>query len=163
MISEVEKETVEHPQVGQPDAPVDRLFVIADLEQPWFKSIIRGIRDTIKPPKLPPLELTSRPLESADLGDISKIEQPWFKSLISNIKEFVHPPKLPPLEVTSKPVEVGTIWGAYGGGQSRSTGISILIHVAVVALILAIFQSPAVQKKLKQVGEIIYVPPWTGW
>jgi TonB family protein len=160
VISDVEKETVEHPSIGQTDAPVGRLFVAANLEEPWFKSMIRGIRETLNPPKLPPLQLTSRPVEGTDFGDLSKIEQPWFKSLVSNIRDLVHPPKLPPLEVTSKPVEVGSIWGAYGGGQSRSTGISILIHIGVVALILAIFQSPAVQRKVKEIGEIIYVPEY---
>ena len=160
MTSGLEKETMEHPEAVQPDAHLDRLFVTTDLEEPWFKSVIRSIRETLNPPKLPPLELTSRPLESAELGDMSKIEQPWFKSLISNIKEFVHPPKLPPLEVTSKPVEVGSIWGAYAGGEKRSGAISIAIHVGVVALLLIVFQTPAGKKIVKQVTDIYYVPPY---
>jgi protein TonB len=160
LTGEVEKEPMDHPPMAQPDAQLDRLFVISDLEQPWYKSIVRGIRDTLNPPKLPPLELTSRPLESVELGDMSKLEQPWFKSLFSSIKDLVHPVKLPPLEVTSKPVEVGTIWGAYGGGERKSGAISILIHVGVVALLLVVFQSPAVRKKLRDAAEIIYVPPY---
>ena len=153
---EVEKDPMEHPQMAQPDAHLDRLFIITDLEEPWYKSIVRGIRDTLNPPKLPPLELTSRPLESAELGDMSKIEQPWFKSLFSNIRDLIHPTKLPPLEVTSKPVEVGTIWGAYGGGERKSGAISILIHVGVIALLLIVFQSPAVRKKMKDVTDIYF-------
>jgi TonB family protein len=156
VISGVENEIVEHPEVTQPDAPLDRLFATVDLEEPWYKSLVRGIRETISPPKLPPLELTSRPLESAELGDISKVEQPWFKSLIGNIRDLIRPPKLPPLEVTSKPVEVGSIWGAYGGGQTRSGAMSILIHVGVVVLLLVIFQTPSVQKKIKQVTDIYF-------
>ncbi len=156
MISDVENETVEYPDVSQADDHLDRLLVTADLDEPWYKSIVRGIRETINPPKLPPLELTSRPLESADLGDMSKIEQPWFKSLVDNVRDLIHPPKLPPLEVTSKPVEVGSIWGAYGGGQTRSGAMSVLIHVGVVALMLAVFQTPAVQKKIKQVTDIYF-------
>jgi hypothetical protein len=94
---EVDKEGVENPQVAYSDAHLDRLLMATDLEEPWYKSIVRGIRETLNPPKLPPLELTSRPLESADLGDLSKIEQPWFKSLFTNVRELIHPPKLPPL------------------------------------------------------------------
>jgi periplasmic protein TonB len=167
--SDIEKETVERPETfnpdnygsrAVPDDHLDRLLMSTDIEQPWFKSIVRGIRETLNPPKLPPLELTSRPLETAELGDMAKIEEPWFKSLIANIRELIHPPKLPPLEVTSKPVEVGTIWGAYGGGEKRSGLVSILIHVGVIGLMLLIFQTPIVKKKINDWGKVIYVPPY---
>jgi TonB family protein len=151
---------MEHTLVAQPHDNLDRLLVGADLEEPWYKSIVRGIRETISPPKLPPLELTSRPLESSDLGDMSKIEQPWFKSLFSNIKDLISPPKLPPLQVTSKPVEVGTIWGAYQGGETKSGAVSLLIHLAALALLLVIFQSPTVRKKATDLGHLIYVDNW---
>src|SRR5579875_183696 len=151
---------MERPPADQSDANLDRLLVTTDLEEPWYKSLVRGIRETINPPKLPPLELTSRPIEGEAFGDLNKIEQPWFKSLISNIKELIHPQKLPPLQVTSKPVEVGSIWGAYGGGETRSGAVSLLIHVGVIALLLLVFQTPAAKKMLKNVTNIYYVPPY---
>lgn len=152
--------TGEHPQTPPPpDAHLDRLLLSTDLEEPWFKSVFRAIREKMNPPNLPPLELTSRPVEAAEFGDMAKIEQPWFKSLINNVRELIHPPKLPPLEVTSKPVEVGTIWGAYQGGEKKSGAVSILIHVGVVGLLFLVFQSPAVQKLVKK-GEIIYLPAY---
>lgn len=160
MTSDLEKEVSERPQVPQYDSHLDRLLTATDLELPWYKSLIQGIREAIHPPKLPPLELTSRPLESSDLGDLSKIEEPWFKSLFSNIRDLIHPPKLPPLEVTSKPVEVGTIWGAYSGGETKSGAVSIFIHVGVVLLMLLIFQSPTVRKKLTDLGQIVYIAPY---
>jgi TonB family protein len=152
---------VEEKPVNQPDSHLDRLLMSTDIEEPWYKSIGRGIREALNPPKLPPLELTSRPVEGAEFGGLNEVEQPWFKSLITNIKELIHPPKLPPLEVTSKPVEVGTIWGAYGGGEKKSGLYSLLIHVGAVVLMLAIFQSPTVQRKVKQlVTDVYYVPPY---
>jgi len=33
-----------------------------DVEQPWFKGLYQNIRELINPPKLPPLELTSKPV-----------------------------------------------------------------------------------------------------
>ncbi|MBV9403756.1 MAG: TonB family protein [Acidobacteriaceae bacterium] len=156
---EVDKEAMEHSDAVQPDAHLDRLFLKTDLEEPWYKSIVRGIRETVSPPKLPPLVVTSKPVED-DLGDLSKIEQSWFKSLASNIHDLVRPPKLPPLEVTSKPVEVGTIWGAYQGGGRKSGVVSVLVHVGVVVLLLVVFQSPAVRKKAKDLGQIIYLPAY---
>ena len=160
MSSGGEKENMEHPQAFQPDAHLDRLLMSTDIEEPWYKSIVRSIREIISPPKLPPLELTSRPLESADFGDMSQIEQPWFKSLYTNIRELIHPPKLPPLEVTSKPVEVGSIWGAYHGGETKSGVVSVLIHVGVIVLMLVVFQTSAVRKIVKNVTDIYYVPPY---
>jgi periplasmic protein TonB len=62
--------------------------------------------------------------------------------------------------VTSKPVEVGSIWGAYQGGETKSGAVSILIHVGFVALLFLVFQSPAVQKLVKKGGEIIYLPAY---
>jgi TonB family protein len=94
------------------------------------------------------------------LGDMDTVEKPWYKSLIQNIKDTFNPPKLPPLEVTSKPVEVAPIWGAYKGGEGRSVGASVLIHVVVVALLLVVWQSPQVQKAIKDNANVIYVPNW---
>jgi TonB family protein len=151
---------MEHPQLAEPDAHLDRLLMTTNLEEPWFKSVARSIRERFNPPNLPPLELTSKPVETEELGDMSSIEQPWYKSLVSNIRDLIHPPKLPPLEVTSKPVEVGTIWGAYKGGETKSGAVSILIHVGVVALMLLVFQAPRVSKLVKQAVDIYYVPPY---
>lgn len=161
MISdEVEKEPMEHRNVAQADAHLDRLLMASDLEEPWYRSIIRSIRESFEAPKLPPLEVTSKPVEDLDMSGISAVEQPWYKSLISNVRDLIRPPKLPPLEVTSKPVEVKTIWGAYSGGETKSGAASVLIHVLVVVLLLVLFQSPTVRNAIKKGGEIIYLPAW---
>jgi periplasmic protein TonB len=143
------------PRTGEADV---KLLMATDIELPWYKSVFKGIAETINPPKLPPLELTSRPVESDQLGDLEKLEQPWFKSLLGNIKDLISPPKLPPLEVTSKAVEVPEIWGAYAGGQGRSFAASVLIQAGIIALIFFIFQVPAVQKKVKDITTL-YFPP----
>lgn len=151
---------MEHSQAAQSDSHLDRLLMTTNIEEPWFKSIFRGIRETLNPPKLPPLELTSRPVEDKAFAEMARAEEPWFKSLVSNIKDLVNPPKLPPLEVTSKPVEVGTIWGAYGGGESKSGAVSLLIHVGVIVLLLVVFQAPKVIKKMRDNSDIVYVAPY---
>ena len=151
---------MEHQELVQSDAHLDRLLVATDLEEPWYKSVVRGIRETFNPPKLPPLELTSKPAETEDFGDIRKLEEPWFKSLYTNIRDFIRPPKLPPLEVTSKPVEVGSIWGAYSGGETRSGVVSLAVHIGAVVLLLIIFQTPKIQKAVRDFATITYVPPY---
>src|SRR5947199_265935 len=36
-------------------------------DEPWYKSFIQNIKDAINPPKLPPLELTSKPVAVKDI------------------------------------------------------------------------------------------------
>jgi periplasmic protein TonB len=155
---DVDNQGMEQRSEVYSDAHLDRLLLNTDLEEPWYKSIFRGIRETLNPPKLPPLEITSKPLEGADLGDLSKIEQPWYTSLFTNIRDLIRPPKLPPLEVTSRPIEVGSIWGAYQGGGRKSGAVSVLIHVGVIVLLFVGFQTKVVQKAIKKGGDIIYLP-----
>lgn len=143
------------PRTVQSDSHLDNLLIATNIELPWYKSVFKNIGEALNPPKLPPLELTSKPLEGSEMAALGEdLEQPWFKSLVSNIKDFINPPKLPPLEVTSKSVEVPEIWGAYGDKQGRSGIMSVLIHVGVILLLLFAFQTPAVQKKMKQVSDI---------
>jgi periplasmic protein TonB len=156
--SEVVEEVREHSVVAQPDSHLDRLLIKSDLDEPWYKSIVRGVRELINPPKLPPLEVTSRPVEGADFGDLNKVEQPWFRAFYTNVRDLISPPKLPPLEVTSKPVEVGTIWGAYGGGETRSGAVSLIIHVALIALMLVVFRKTVFKPNAKPSDDkIVYV------
>ena len=196
--NEVTEEVRGHSLVAQPDTHLDRLLLQSNLEEPWYKSVVRGIRELINPPKLPPLEVTSRPIEGAnfgalneepwyksmvrnirelvnppklsplevtsrpvegaDFGDLNKVEQPWFHSFLNNIRDLIRPPKLPPLEVTSKPVEVGTIWGAYQGGETRSGAVSLAIHIGFIALMLVVFRKTVFTPPAKpQSDHVIYV------
>jgi len=50
----------------QYDSHLDHLL-IAGSEEPWWKSFISNIRETINPPKLPPLEVTSKPVAVKDI------------------------------------------------------------------------------------------------
>jgi protein TonB len=68
-----------------------------------------------------------------------------YRSLLASVRDFVRPRQLPPLDVTSKPVEVGSIWGAYSGGQRRSLVAGFLIQGSAVAMLFLLFHSPLVQ------------------
>ena len=77
-------------------------------------------------------------------------EKPWFLTMWHELKEYIRPPKLPPLEVTSKPVAVRDIWG-FSGGHGAGAGVSsMLIHGAVVALMIVVSLTPAVQNIVKE-------------
>lgn len=130
-----------------------------ELEEPWYKSVYRSIKEIFNPPKLPPLEVTSRPVYDAR-SSFAGVEEPFFKSLVRNIKETINPPKLPPLEITSKPVEVKDIWSTHGKEGARSGVVSIGVHLGIIALLFAIFTTPVVRKKVQEAAQLIYVPPY---
>lgn len=92
--------------------------------------------------------------ESMNIQDFTfdipaSVTEPWYKSLVSNIRDLIRAPKVPSHQITARPVEVGSIWGAYSGGESRSGAISILLHAGVVALLLFVFQTPEAIHKIK--------------
>jgi len=130
------------------DDNLSRLLV-PELEEPFFRSLIRTFRELFKPEKLPPLQVTSKPVEVVPIA----VELPWYKSFLQNIKETVRPPKLPPLEVTSKPVPVKDIWGLYGR-QKKSFMMSTSFQAAVVAAAFILGSTRPVQLAVKQVATV---------
>ena len=149
----------ETPPVGHDDL---HLLVPSSIELPWYKGIVQGVRELINPPKLPPLELTSKPMDLENpSGDTdvhlqhflvpASIELPWYKGVIQGIQEMIHPPKLPPLELTSKPVDdLPSLKGLYGGHESVAGLGSVAIHIVVVALLLFIGTLKPVQQAVKE-------------
>jgi len=80
----------------------------ASLTQPLWRSLAANLHDTFAPPKLPPLQLESRPVDvGLLLGD--RISMPWFRTIFTNIGDVVSPETLPPLELESRPVDVGEL------------------------------------------------------
>jgi TonB family protein len=42
------------------------------VTEPWFKSLLRNFKELVNPPKLPPLELTSKPVEVKSIWGLTK-------------------------------------------------------------------------------------------
>src|ERR1022692_1029645 len=90
-----------------PDIPLD-LLPPASLTQPLWRSLAGNLRDTFAPEKLPPLQLTSRPVDvGLALGD--RLRLAWFRTVFTNIGDVISPETLPPLELESRPVDVGEL------------------------------------------------------
>jgi len=51
------------PERHEADAHLDHLLAPASVNTPLIVSLIQSIKDLINPPKLPPLEITSKPIE----------------------------------------------------------------------------------------------------
>ncbi len=74
-------EEVAAQQPVNPDAHLERLLN-PELEVPWFKSAIRNVQEYFNPPKLPPLEITSTPVQVQDIWktyDIAPNVRDWWR------------------------------------------------------------------------------------
>lgn len=90
-----------------PGIPLD-LLPPPELSRPLWRSLAGNLRDTFAPEKLPPLQLTSRPVNvGIPLGD--RLRLPWYRTVFTNIGDVLSPEVLPPLELESRPVDVGEL------------------------------------------------------
>jgi len=59
-----------------------------DLSRPLWKSLIRNFRDRFLPDQLPPLYLTSRPVNLGMLlGDF--LDLPWYRTVFTNLGDVI--------------------------------------------------------------------------
>jgi len=66
------------------------------------------MRDTLSSEKLPPLQLSSRPIDlGVPLGE--RLRTPWFRTVFTNIGDVISPEVLPPLDLESVPADIGEI------------------------------------------------------
>jgi hypothetical protein len=79
-----------------------------ELNISLWRSLFVNLRDCILPDRLPPLQLSSRPVQVGMLvGDI--LDLPWYRTILSNIGDAISPEILPPLQLESQPVDVELI------------------------------------------------------
>jgi periplasmic protein TonB len=122
---------------------VDFLSIQATNDVPLWRSLAQSVHDRFFAKKLPPLQLTSRPVIVRDgAGGLDFIsaqathDEPLWRSLTENFRERFFPRKQPPLQLTSRPVKVQTIWGDYDHKKGGALG-SLLVHASVVGAIIA--------------------------
>src|SRR5579864_9198707 len=71
-------------QPNNPFASADEHLarLLAPEEESWFRSLHRDIKDLIHPPKLPPLEVTSKPVAVKDIwGLYGRQKKSWAMSM----------------------------------------------------------------------------------
>src|SRR5579872_4251064 len=52
---------------ADPEADRHLSHLLAAEPEPWYKSLYRNVKETFNPPKLPPLEVTSKPVAVKDI------------------------------------------------------------------------------------------------
>jgi TonB family protein len=81
---------------------LDRLFAADKAEIPWFVSLYQNIHDLIKPEKLPPLEITSKPVAVKSIWGLYALNPKSFYSSIAIVCTVV---TLLMITVTNKTVQ----------------------------------------------------------
>ena len=76
--------------------------------KPLWRSLLGNFRDLIAPEKLPPLQLTSRPI-TLGMMPADRLNMPWYRTVFGSIGDVLSPETLPPLELESRPVDVGEL------------------------------------------------------
>jgi hypothetical protein len=96
---------------GSPSTGHELELLLQDSwNRPLRKRLLDHIRDTFSPEQLPPLRLSSRPVDVGMLaGDILSL--PWYRTVFTNLGDVISPETLPPLELESRPVDVGELIG----------------------------------------------------
>jgi hypothetical protein len=79
-----------------------------ELNVSLLRSLLGNLRELVSPKRLPPLKLSSRPVNVGMLvGDI--LDLPWYRTILSGIGDAISPDTLPPLQLESQPVDVELI------------------------------------------------------
>ena len=79
-----------------------------ELNISLWRSLLINFADRFAPERLPPLQLTSKPVDVGILnGDLLSL--PWYRTVFTNLGDVISPETLPPLELTSQPVDVGEL------------------------------------------------------
>jgi protein TonB len=60
-----------HVPEEDPDIHLQRLLAPQNLDEPFYKTIVQTIKDVLHPAKLPPLEITSKPVDPAELKGLN--------------------------------------------------------------------------------------------
>jgi TonB family protein len=128
-----------NPFANDPEDHLSRLF-IEDVEAPWYKSFIANLKDIVNPPKLPPLEVTSKPVAVKDIwGLYGRKKKSWAmstgfqvaavatvlflstnKAVQQKVKDFV--PLIAPIDLAPPPIapQKKDVMQGGGGGGDRS-------------------------------------------
>ena len=68
--------------IDRADHHLERLLPLSSLDAPWYRGFVRNVRDAIRPPQLPPLAVSSRPVQVQSIwGLYQRQKRSWVMSL----------------------------------------------------------------------------------
>jgi protein TonB len=130
--------------------------VLQEADGPIWVSLWSNLRDAFKPPRQPPLQLTSQPVEGSRLNLIE--EEPIWRTLWTSVNDLLFPRKLPPLQLTSAPIAVPDRMAVKRSPMSQA--VSFGIHALVLGLIFLLVLADWHTRQVKQKATVVNVTPF---
>jgi hypothetical protein len=87
------------------ESPDLQFLLPPDFYHSLWRRLPSNVRSVIAPPKYPPLQLSSRPMNLGMLP-ADRLALPWYRTIFASIGDVLSPETLPPLELESRPIEV---------------------------------------------------------
>ena len=108
--------------------PIETNLLVEPI--PWYKTISSNLKSLFRPEKKC-YNITSKPVAT----DLLMEPRPWYLDLITQVKYLFVKEERPEVQITAQPVEVGEVFRDYKF-RSSSVGISVLVHVGMIAAML---------------------------
>jgi hypothetical protein len=140
------------------DIPLD-ISPPASLSVPLWRSLLQNFKDRYMPVQLPPLQVTSQPVDVGMLlGDV--VDLPWFRTVFTNLGDVISPETLPPLQLESRPVDVGELLSDQVAHPWWSSLLRNLADNVSPERLPALMVTSAPVKP-EQASEVLNVPRWS--
>lgn len=145
-------------QIGEEGQAIE-LLLSGNWNRPLWKRLLDNFHDRFMPEKLPPLHLTSRPMNIGMLPS-DRLNLPWFRTIFTNLGDVISPESLPPLELESNPVDTGEL---ISDQMSHLWVSSLLRNVAdrVSPERLPALQLTSKPMQLNSESEFLQLPSWS--
>jgi TonB family protein len=112
------------------------------------RSEVNMANQVLTPPELEPRDEVREPFHVSEV-----VDEPVWKTIAGNIRELFHPVKLPPLELTSTPIAVADPFAVKR--DPLSSGVSIGVHIIIVALIAWFIYMAHLHMKPIKVAQVV--------
>ena len=141
------------------DSQQINLLLAGDWEKPLWKRLAQDFRDRFAPEHLPPLHLTSRPIDVGMLQS-DRLNTPWFRTVFTNVGDVISPENLPPLQLESAPEDVGEL---ISDQMSHMWWTSLLRNLAdrVAPERVPALQVTSKPMELRSESDLLQVPSWS--
>jgi TonB family protein len=128
-----------------PVPELDLLSIQSTNDESLWHSLVGNVRERFFSKRLPPLQLTSRPMNAREMAGSeldfvsaqSTNDESLLHSIFANFRVTFFPKKLPPLELTSAPVKIREIWGDYNYKRPGAVA-SVIVHAVMIGGVVAI-------------------------
>jgi hypothetical protein len=130
-----------------------RRLCYLDVEQPWYRDFLRNVKEYFSPPKLPPLQVTSKPVAVKNIWGLygDRRKQSTSMSVLLHVLVVLIAIWLGSLPSVQRAVKQGSAWGLRSIGAMGSRCCSSKAR-RWAAVVVATTRLPASKGRLPRVA-----------